>query len=280
MTGGTRCHLGGRPAVADREPAASSPPTARPASPGWVLGIIEFGALPIASPAAGRPGPRRLRPGVLAEAAGFAFLSALSPTALLVAAIFLRSVNPRRTILFFLCGAVLVTLAVGVVLFVVLRAGGLSQPDEREARYALRLGLGVLALGVSVLLAVRTPPPNQDKKPSRVMRLAAQPGPRSAFTVGLLVFIPGVTYVASVQVVATTAADPPLVVLALTLVVAIDVTLAWLPLLLFIAAPEATRRRLDAVNGRLHAHGRQVLVAATTIAGLALLLDGAAGLAS
>jgi hypothetical protein len=215
---------------------------------------------------------------VLAEAVGFAFLSALSPTALLVVAIFLVSANPRRTVLLFLCGAVLMTLVVGVVLFAVLRAGGLSQPDERQARYSLRLALGVLALGVSVLLVVRKPPREPNRKPSLVMRLASQPGARSAFIVGLLVFLPGVTYVAAVQVIATSTADPALVVLALGLVIGIDVMLAWLPLLLFLVAPERTTRRLTGINGWLRGHGQQVLIGATTIAGLALVADGAAGL--
>jgi hypothetical protein len=96
--------------------------------------------------------------------------------------------------------------------------------------------------------------------------------------VGLLVFMPGVTYVAAVQVVATSTAAPALVVLALALVVAIDVMLAWLPLLLFLVAPEGTTRRLTGINGWLRGHGRQVFIAATTIGGLALVADGAAGL--
>jgi hypothetical protein len=41
---------------------------------------------------------------MLAEAAGFAFLAALSPTALLIAAIYLGSARPRRTVLCYLAG--------------------------------------------------------------------------------------------------------------------------------------------------------------------------------
>ena len=43
---------------------------------------------------------------MLTEAAGLAVLAALSPTALLVAAVFLGAASPRRTILFYLAGAV------------------------------------------------------------------------------------------------------------------------------------------------------------------------------
>jgi hypothetical protein len=173
-----------------------------------------------------------------------------------------------------------VTVLTAAVLFVALRAGGLSRPSEREPRYDLRLGLGVLALGVSLFLALRKPrPPDPDKKPNLVMRMAARPGPRAAFAVGVLVFTPSITFVAAVQVIATSNAPTSMVVVGLVLVAAIDAMFAWLPLLLFMAAPELTTRRLKELDRWLHSHGRQLLVVATAIAGLALVADGIAGLA-
>jgi hypothetical protein len=216
---------------------------------------------------------------MLAQAAGYAVLGAISPAALLVAAILLGSANPRRAALFFLCGAVLVTVVVGIVLLLVLQGAGLNMPKQHEPRYGLRLGLGVVALGVSLVLARRKPRQHDpDKKPSLVMRLAAQPGPRAAFAVGLLVFVPSVTYVAAVQVIATAKAGIGMVVLGLLLVVAIDIMFAWLPLLLFIAAPDVATRWLKAFDGWLKAHGHTILVAGSAIAGLALIADGTAGL--
>jgi len=216
---------------------------------------------------------------MLAQAAGYALLGAISPTALVLVAVFLGSANPRRAALFFLSGAALITVVMAVALFLVLRAGGLSHPSEHQARYGLRLGLGVLALGVSLLLTRRKPrPPDPDKKPSLVMRMASSPAPRAAFAVGVLVFTPSITYVAAVQVIATSQAGPGMVVLGLALVAAIDAVCAWLPLLLFMAAPEATTRRLKALDAWLHSHGYQVLVVGTAIAGLALVADGIAGL--
>jgi hypothetical protein len=217
---------------------------------------------------------------MLAQALGYALLGAISPTALVVAAVFLGSANPRRAALFFLLGAALITVVMAVILFEVLRAGGLSHASERQPRYGLRLGLGVLALGVSLLLARRKPRPRDpDKKPNLVMRMASRPGPRAAFAVGVLVFTPSITYVAAVQVIATSNASTGLVVFGLVLVAAIDAMFAWLPLLLFLAAPEATTRRLKELDGWLHSHGHQLLVVATAIAGLALVANGIAGLA-
>lgn len=216
---------------------------------------------------------------MLLQAVGYALLGAISPTALVVSAVFLGSANPRRATLFFLFGAALITVVMGVILFLVLQAGGLSHPSEREPRYGLRLGLGLLALGVSLLLALRKPrPPDPDKKPNLVMRMASRPGPRAAFAVGILVFTPSVTYIAAVQVIATSDAGTAQVVLGLALVAAIDAMFAWLPLLLFMAAPELTTRRLKELDSWLHLHGRKLLVAAGAIAGFALAADGIAGL--
>jgi hypothetical protein len=216
---------------------------------------------------------------MLIQATGYALLGAISPTALVVSAVFLASDNPRRTALFFLFGAVVTTVLMAVILFLVLRAGGLSRPSERKARYDLRLGLGVLLLGLSLFLARRKPrQPDPDKKPNLVMRMAARPGPRAAFAVGVLLFTPSITYVAAVQVIATSNAGTAMVVLGLALVAAIDAMFAWLPLVLFLAAPELTTRRLKELDGWLHSHGQKLLVVAAAIAGLALVADGITGL--
>jgi hypothetical protein len=216
---------------------------------------------------------------MLIQAIGYALLGAISPTALVVSAVFLASANPRRTALFFLLGAAVTTVLMAVILFLVLRAGGLNHPSEREPRYDLRFGLGVLALGVSLFLARRKPRrPDPDKKPNLVMRMAARPGPRAAVAVGVLLFTPSITYVAAVQVIATSNAGTGMVVLGLALVAAIDAMFAWLPLVLFLTAPELTTRRLKELDSWLHSHGQKLLVVAAAIAGLALVADGITGL--
>ncbi|MGH3303681.1 MAG: GAP family protein [Streptosporangiaceae bacterium] len=215
------------------------------------------------------------------QAVGFALLAALSPTALVVAAAFLRSESPRRTVLAFLFGALLITVLAGVAAFLALRAGGLDHPPEREPRYGVRLGLGVLALAAGLLLARRKPRPSRpDARPGLVGRLVARPAPGTAFAVGLMVFAPSITYIAAVQALATADEATELVVLAAALVVTIVVMLAWLPLVLYLAAPDGTTRGLAAVNGWLRTRGHAVLVAGTAIAGLVLIANGAIGLAS
>jgi hypothetical protein len=245
---------------------------------------------------------------VLAQATGFALLAAISPTALLVMAVFLGSANPRETALMYVAGALLMTVAMAIVVLLVLRGVGLDQPREREARYALRLGLGVVAIAAAAFVsrrgrrtaagsqgqaAAQGPPMLTEvpvateslvvdvvtaKKPGLVTRLTANPRPLTAFLAGLLLFAPSATFIAAVQVIATADAGTPVIILALLIVITISALTVWLPLLAYLAFPDATTRRLRNVNDWLRTHSRLLLTGALWVGGVALVVNGALGL--
>ncbi len=216
---------------------------------------------------------------MLAQAAGLALLSALSPTALLIAAIYLGSARPGLTSMFYLAGAVVMSLVMGVVVLLVLRSAGLNHPDQHAARYGLRLGLGIVLLAAAVFVAARKPrQPDPGKAHGLVSRMVAEPAPLSAFLVGLLVFAPGVTFIAALQVIATASAGPDLTSLAVILVVVINVLLVWLPIMLHLIAPTATERRLKAFNHWIRAHGSTVLIGVLIVVGGIMVFDGIYGL--
>jgi hypothetical protein len=216
---------------------------------------------------------------MILDAAGFALLAALSPTALLVSAVYLSSANPRRTLLIYLAGAVTMTLILGIVILLALHAGGLNRPHSRPPRYGVRLGLGVLALGAGLLVARRKPKTSKpDKKPGLLARMMRHPAPIAIFAVGMIIFAPSVTFIAAVQVIATANASEAAIALALAVVIAIDVMFAWLPLLLYLAAPAATTRGLNAINAWLKAHSHTITVALLVFAGVVLIGNGIYGL--
>jgi uncharacterized membrane protein len=219
---------------------------------------------------------------VILQAAGLALLAALSPTALLIAAVYLGSARPRLTGLFYLAGAVVMSLVMAVVVLVLLRSLGLNHPREHDPRYGLRLGLGILAFVAGLVVTVRRPKPPDPAKPAQGMmsKLVANPGPVSAFAVGVLVFTPGVTFVAAIQVIATAKASTKAVVTAAIVVVVINVLLVWLPIVLHLLAPQATGRRLKAFNEWLRAHGHALLAGGLVAAGAILIVNGALGLAA
>lgn len=218
---------------------------------------------------------------MLATAVGFAVLAAISPTAMLVSAVYLGSLSPRRSMLLFLMGAITISVIMGVILLVILRTGGLSLRGNHAPRYGLRLGLGVLALAGGLFVARRRrPPPDPDrpKKPGLISRMMARPGPVAALVTGIVVFLPSASFVAAVQVIATAHASLPSTVLALAAVVAVDLLLVWLPLVCHLIAPEPTARKLKAFNAWLRAHGHVLVVGALVVTGLLLIADGASGL--
>lgn len=216
---------------------------------------------------------------MIAQAAGFALLSALNPAALLVAAAYLSSANPRRMLVIYLAGAVTMTVVLGIVLLLVIHAGGLNHPHQRQPRYGVRLGLGVIALAASLVISRRKPKPAKpDKKPGLITRMMRHPAPFAAFAVGLLLFAPSVSFIAAVQVIATAKASDEATALALALVVLIDVMFIWLPLGLHFAAPDATRRTLQAVNAWLQAHSRILTIVLLAVAGVVLIGNGIYGL--
>ena len=219
---------------------------------------------------------------MLAQAAGLALLAALSPTALLVAAIYLGSARPKLTSAAYLAGAVVMSVITGVVILAVLRGADLNRPDQHTPRYGLRLGLGVLLLlaaGLVIELRRRVPPVQAEARTGLVTRMVANPAPWSAFLVGLLVYAPGVTFLAALQVIATSQADFELTAVALIIVVVINVLLVWLPIMVYAVAPGTTTRQLTAFNGWLRAHGKAVLVCVLVLAGAIMTADGIYGLA-
>jgi Sap, sulfolipid-1-addressing protein len=217
---------------------------------------------------------------VLLEAAGLALLAALSPTALLVCAVYLGSARPRLTAAFYLAGAVVMSLVTGAVILLVLRSAGLNLPAHHEPRYGLRLGLGILLLaGIVVALRPSRPPDPAKAQHGLVSKMVANPAPLSAFLVGLLIFAPGVTFLAALQVIATSSADPELTAIALIIVVAINVLLVWLPIVLHLVAPALTGRYLTSFNGWLRARGKTILTWVLIVVGVIMIGNGIYGLA-
>ena len=247
---------------------------------------------------------------MLLQAAGFAVLAALSPTALLITAIYLGSARPRTTALCYLAGAVLISTVMGIAVLLLLRYGHFQLPGHRTPRYGLRLGLGLLILATIAVVARRKPrllvlsgqarspgQPGRPRNPGQlgqppdpghpgqpgggkgiVSRLVSSPAPMTAFVAGVLVFMPALTFLAAIQVIATARAGVPLSALGLVIVIVINVAFVWLPFVAYLAVPDLTTRKLTEFNAWLRARGRILLMLALLVAGAVLTVDGLLGL--
>ena len=217
---------------------------------------------------------------VILQAAGLALLAAISPTALLVAAVYLGSARPRLVGTLYLAGAIVMSPGHGPRRDRDPSDTGLSHRSAHTPRYGLRLGLGVVLLAAGAVLARRKPKmPDPDKKQGLVSRMIANPAPGSAFAVGLLLFAPGITFIAALQVIATANASVESTTVAIILVVIINAAFVWLPLLLHLIAPGLTTRRLTAFNGWLRANGNKILICVLIVGGAIMVGNGMYGLA-
>ena len=217
---------------------------------------------------------------MLIQAVGLALLAALSPTAVVVSAALLGSANPHRLVLIYMAGAIVMTAIVAAIVFAVLQGGHLYQPRERQPRYGLRLGLGVVMLLGGAYLRRRGPKRADPAKKNKgiIPRLISRPGAKTAFIVGLLVYTPSLTFIAAVQVVATAQQSLPASIAVLALVIVITVAFAWLPLMLYLLAPDRTARLLRGTERWVRSHGYVLAVAALLIGGIVLTINGILGL--
>jgi hypothetical protein len=228
------------------------------------------------------------------QAAGLALLAAISPPAVLIATLYLASPNPARTTALFVIGGFAVVAVVGTIALIALRAGGLSLPSHHQTRYGLRLGLGVIALIAAMLIYRRRPMPEKPeetagrqnkpengtgkrKKPGLITRWSSEPSPRTAFLVGIFMFGPSITFIAAVQVVASSKADLTATVGAMAMIVVLTVAFAWLPLVAYLVAPARTTRALQAFDAWLRRNRRTVLAGAVGVIGVLLVAQGIAG---
>ena len=213
--------------------------------------------------------------------------AALNPGALVVSAVYLAKERGARLQTAFLTGGLIIGALVGVVALVVVRLTGLELPTNLTPHYGIRLGLGIVALVIAAFLPwLRTLRPGGapgESKPSLSTRLMGGAEVGGAIIVGVLIFVPGVQYLAGVEGFAT---GEPSVAIALLLVLAaavVNVTLAWVFLAAFMSAPDRTQTHLTRANnwiGWVKDHRDLVVRSVLGIVGVYLVTNGAIGLIS
>jgi len=232
-------------------------------------------------------------PGMFEQAAGLAVVAACYPPAMLIAALYLASVRPGRMAALYVIGGAVIVSVVGTAALLAIRDAGLSLHSQHHTRYGLRLALGVVALVAAVLIYRRRPKrpdpanpgkpgnpgiPGKPKGRRLVDKLSADPTPRTAFIVGVVMFGPSLTFIAAVQVVATAKASVAATVGAMVMIIVITLAFAWIPLVAYLIAPEFTARKLGAFEGWVRRHGKTIGVGAVALVGILLVAQGITGL--
>ena len=155
--------------------------------------------------------------------------SALNPGALVVSAVYLAKERGARLETAFMTGGLIIGALVGVVMLVLIRVTGLELPTNLTPHYGIRLGLGIVALILAAVhpwlrTRLRRPGEQGEKKPSLSTRLMEGAEVGGAIAVGVLIFAPGVQYLAGVEGITT--AEPRLAIALLLVLAAAVVNVA------------------------------------------------------
>lgn len=207
-----------------------------------------------------------------------AIAAAFYPTLVAVVVLLLGRPRPGRLLLFFLSGAVTVSVTIGLVAVFALGSSDLGGHRRTVGAWVNIVG-GLLAFAAAALLlrAHRRrdrPRPAAKGGPSRTQRALAHGSGWVAFVAGIVLNLPSVFYLVGLKDIALgdySTVESVLLVLGFN---AIMFALVEVPLIAYAVAPEATHARVERVNGWLGRNGRLLTAAIAFAIGVLLVGRG------
>jgi hypothetical protein len=185
--------------------------------------------------------------------------AAFYPALLAVVIIFLGRPHPKRLLLFFLAGALLASVTIGLVAVFALDGAHLGSSTKHSFGAGLYIGLGTVGLVAGLYLLRSTPKPKQPKeKPSMTQRVLTRDSSWLVFVLGVVLNLPGVWYLIALKDIGLADySDATKVALVLGFNV-IMFTFVEAPLIGYLVAPDWSRRQADKFNGWLHRNARHL----------------------
>ena len=191
--------------------------------------------------------------------------------------IFLGRPHPKRLLTFFLAGAWLASLTIGLVAVFALEGAGLGSSARGAVNAAIYIPLGLLGVIVGAYL-LRFPPkpkkPKKDGKPSMTQRVLSKDSSWLVFVLGIVLNMPGVWYLIALKDIGLadwTSAEKVLALVGFNLVM---FSFVEMPLIGYLVAPDWSRQQVDRFNAWLHRHARHLGGYIALGLGLYLLVRG------
>ena len=225
------------------------------------------------------------RPAVNAEFFVLAFAAALNPKLLAIDLLLTENRRPRAMFLCLLAGGMITAVAIGLIEVFVAHPS--STKTQKSASAALDLALGVVLVAVGVLLATgrlsgrqrdaaarRKPKNNSKPWAGWAQRALGQPRPGLAVVVGVLIGLPGISYLDTLHNLTIGQSPVATQVVAVVVFVVIEFLLLIVPFAFLELRPEATKARLNKTQDWLLGHAKQLMVAVALVLGAYLTISG------
>jgi hypothetical protein len=222
-----------------------------------------------------------------------AFAAALYPTLLAAVVLILTRPDPKRRLAAFLCGGMVVSIAAGIGILAALNGSGASSSGTRKSfSPAVDLLVGVLSLACAALLwrrrtralaaapvAVPAPAPaDEEDSPSWLNRRMASDSLLPVVAAAVVLNLPGAWYLAALKDIADAHHSTATEVVLVVVFNVIMFSLAEIPLVGYLVAPERTSREVARFDSWLRAHMRDIAIAIASVIGLYLVVKGLAAL--
>jgi hypothetical protein len=218
-------------------------------------------------------------------------VSAANATLLAAVTVMLFLPNPKRLLLGYLAGALLVSLSVGFVIVFVVHDASSTSTTRNTVSPSIDIALGAIALLVAYVLAGghdqklkerrrRKKGPNEvevKNSPSKVEQLLGRGSARVTFAVGVVLTLPGVSYLAALhdlQKLGYGAVGEILVILGFNAMLLIFLEV---PLIGYFVAPERTVVEVQRFRAWLSRSGRRMAVVGAGAIGVFLIVRGVIG---
>jgi hypothetical protein len=220
----------------------------------------------------------------------FSLVAAANATLLAAVTVMLFLENPKRLLLGYLAGALLVSLTLGFVIVFVVHDSAATETARSSLSPSMDLALGAVFLLVAYVLGsgrdqrlkerrqAKKGEPEAEKGPSRVEQLLGRGDARITFALGVVFTLPGVAYLAALhdlQQLGYGAAGEVLVILGFNFMLLI---LLEIPLFGYLVAPERTVLAVQRFRAWLTQSSRRIAVIGAAALGALLLVRGAIGL--
>ena len=219
----------------------------------------------------------------------WAFLAAFNPTLLAATTVMLLLPHPKRLLLGYLAGATITSVTLGLVIVFSLKDSSAVDTAKHTLSPAADFTLGVLALLVSYLLRPDKPEREDGRWAERRRRRAekkSEKGPpfwqrrlsqgtaRTTFVIGILLTLPGGSYLVGLDHIADRHASTVATVAMVIGFNVIMLALLELPLIGYAFAPEWTPRAVERFKTWLSRNGRRIAVRGARLVGVLLIVRG------
>jgi hypothetical protein len=221
----------------------------------------------------------------------FAFTAALNPSLLAVTTLLLTLPNPKRLLVGYLLGAVGISFTFGLLLVFALSATkGAASQSKHHVSPIIDILLGAYILWVMsriarhrdrVILAwsERRHRKQEGKPPPRWRRALADATPPKAFIVGILLTLPGASFVAGMDELSKQHVGDAVKVGLVLVFVLIQLLIIEVPLVGYFVNPAGTDAAISRFRDFLSRDGHRILLIGGTVVGLLLLARGIVQLA-